>query len=88
MAVLQMVLLLCAGSSLAQDYCSPNVNIYAELEKLKDMDKRTQKIEETLAKVLRENEGKVEQWLHFLNIIVEKLQFMNYFKESATYTSV
>ncbi len=69
MVVLQMVLLLCAGISLAQDYCSPNVNIYAELEKLKDMDKRTQKIEETLAKVLRENEGKVEQWLHCLNIM-------------------
>ncbi|XP_026131062.1 complement C1q-like protein 4 isoform X1 [Carassius auratus] len=57
MVVLQMVLLLCAGSSLAKDFCSPNVNIYAELEKLNDMDKRIQKLEEKLAKVLSENEA-------------------------------
>uniref|UniRef100_A0A671RLQ3 Cerebellin 5 n=1 Tax=Sinocyclocheilus anshuiensis TaxID=1608454 RepID=A0A671RLQ3_9TELE len=43
MMVLQMVLLLC--------------NIYAELKKLKNMDERIQKLEETLAKVLSENEA-------------------------------
>ncbi|KAI2667746.1 Complement C1q-like protein 4 [Labeo rohita] len=47
MVVIQMVLvLLCAGSSLAKDSCSTNVNIYAELEKLKNMDERIQKLEE------------------------------------------
>ncbi len=61
-----MLLLLCAGSSLAEDLYSPNVNIIAELEKLKNMDEKIQKLEETLSKVLSENEGKVEgeQWLH------------------------
>ncbi|KTG37462.1 hypothetical protein cypCar_00031512 [Cyprinus carpio] len=58
MAVLQMVLLLCAGSSLAEDIFPPTVNIIAELEKLKNMDERIQKLEETLAKVLSENEAK------------------------------
>uniref|UniRef100_A0A8C1S5Z8 Cerebellin 5 n=1 Tax=Cyprinus carpio TaxID=7962 RepID=A0A8C1S5Z8_CYPCA len=57
MAVLQMVLLLCAGSSLADDIFSPTFNIVAELEKLKNMDERIQKLEETLAKVLSENEA-------------------------------
>ncbi|XP_016303778.1 complement C1q-like protein 2 [Sinocyclocheilus anshuiensis] len=57
MVVLQMVLLLCAGSSLADDLFSPNVNIIAELEKLKNMEERIQKLEEALAKVLRENEA-------------------------------
>uniref|UniRef100_A0A9J8DFI5 Cerebellin 5 n=2 Tax=Cyprinus carpio TaxID=7962 RepID=A0A9J8DFI5_CYPCA len=57
MAVLQMVLLLCAGSSLAEDIFPPTVNIIAELEKLKNMDERIQKLEETLAKVLSENEA-------------------------------
>lgn len=57
MAVLQMLLLLCAGSSLAEDLFSPNVNIIAELEKLKNMDERIQKLEESLAKVLSENEA-------------------------------
>lgn len=52
-----MLLLLCAGSSLADDLFSPNVNIIAELEKLKNMDERIQKLEETLAKVLSENEA-------------------------------
>ncbi|XP_050959511.1 complement C1q-like protein 2 isoform X2 [Labeo rohita] len=58
MAVLQMVLLLCAGSSLAEEFFSPTVNIIAELEKLKSMNERIQKLEETLAKVLNENEAK------------------------------
>ncbi|XP_050959512.1 complement C1q-like protein 4 isoform X1 [Labeo rohita] len=57
MAVLQMVLLLCAGSSLAEEFFSPTVNIIAELEKLKSMNERIQKLEETLAKVLSENEA-------------------------------
>ncbi|XP_050959510.1 complement C1q-like protein 4 isoform X1 [Labeo rohita] len=57
MAVLQMVLLLCAGSSLAEEFFSPTVNIIAELEKLKSMNERIQKLEETLAKVLNENEA-------------------------------
>lgn len=52
-----MVLLLCAGSSLADDIFSPTFNIVAELEKLKNMDERIQKLEETLAKVLSENEA-------------------------------
>lgn len=52
-----MVLLLCAGSSLADDIFSPTFNIVAELEKLKNMDERVQKLEETLAKVLSENEA-------------------------------
>ncbi|XP_052404233.1 complement C1q-like protein 4 [Carassius gibelio] len=58
MAVLQMLLLLCAGSSLAEDLFSPNVDIIAELEKLKTMDERIKKLEETLSKVLSENEVK------------------------------
>ncbi|KAL1280692.1 hypothetical protein QQF64_015292 [Cirrhinus molitorella] len=57
MAVLQMVLLLCAGSSLADDLFSLNVNIIAELQKLKSMNESIQKLEETLAKVLSENEA-------------------------------
>lgn len=57
MAVLLLVLLLCAGSSIAQDLLSPTVNIIAELEKLKHMDGRIQKLEETLTKVLSENEA-------------------------------
>ncbi|XP_059419358.1 complement C1q-like protein 4 [Carassius carassius] len=57
MAVLQMVLLLCAGSSLAEeDLFTSNLNNIAELEKLKNMDERIQKLEETLARVLSENE--------------------------------
>ncbi|XP_052386034.1 complement C1q-like protein 4 isoform X2 [Carassius gibelio] len=57
MAVLQMVLLLCAGSSLAEeDLFTPNLNNIADLEKLKNMDERIQKLEETLATVLSENE--------------------------------
>lgn len=64
MAVLQMVLLLCAGSSLAEeDLFTPNLNNIADLEKLKNMDERIQKLEETLATVLSENEGKVEKLL-------------------------
>ncbi|XP_073704867.1 complement C1q-like protein 4 [Garra rufa] len=58
MAMLQMVLLLCAGSSLAEEIFSPSVDIIAELQKLKNMNERIQKLEETLAKVLSENEGK------------------------------
>ncbi len=70
-----MLLLLCAGSSLADDLFSPNVNIIAELEKLKNMDERIQKLEETLAKVLSENEGKVEgEQLQFF-IIMEKKRY-------------
>ncbi|XP_073704141.1 complement C1q-like protein 4 [Garra rufa] len=46
MVVLQMILLLCAGSSVANDSCSTNVNIYAELEKLKNMEERIQNLEE------------------------------------------
>ncbi|XP_048018939.1 filament-like plant protein 1 isoform X1 [Megalobrama amblycephala] len=57
MAVLLLVLLLCAGSSIAQDLLSPSVDIIAELEKLKHMDGRIQKLEETLTKVLSENEA-------------------------------
>ncbi|XP_043118228.1 complement C1q-like protein 4 isoform X1 [Puntigrus tetrazona] len=57
MVVLQMLLLLCAGSSLSEDLLSPNVDIISELKKLKDMDERIQKLEETLAKVLSENEA-------------------------------
>ncbi len=69
-----MLLLLCAGSSLADDLFSPNVNIIAELEKLKNMDERIQKLEETLAKVLSENEGKVEgEQLQFFIIMEKKL---------------
>ncbi|XP_073704868.1 complement C1q-like protein 4 isoform X1 [Garra rufa] len=58
MAMLQMVLLLCAGSSLAEEIFSPSVDIIAELQKLKNMNERIQKLEETMAKVLSENEGK------------------------------
>ncbi|XP_067219957.1 complement C1q-like protein 2 [Chanodichthys erythropterus] len=57
MAVLLLVLLLCAGSSIAQDVLSTTANIIAELEKLKLMDGRIQKLEETLTKVLSENEA-------------------------------
>ncbi|XP_051723057.1 complement component 1, q subcomponent-like 4 like [Ctenopharyngodon idella] len=57
MVVLLLVLLLCVGSSIAQDLLSPTVNIIAELEKLKHMDERIQKLEETLTKVLSENEA-------------------------------
>ncbi|XP_067219399.1 complement C1q-like protein 4 isoform X2 [Chanodichthys erythropterus] len=57
MAVLLLVLLLCAGSSITEDLLSPSVNIIAELEKLKLMDGRIQKLEETLTKVLSENEA-------------------------------
>lgn len=53
MAVLQIVLLFCAGGSIAEDLFAPNVNIIAELEKLKSMDERIQKLE-------NENEGKVK----------------------------
>ena len=58
MAGLLMLLLLCAGSSLAEDLYSPSVNIIAELEKLKNMDEKIKKLEETLSKVLSENEAK------------------------------
>ncbi|XP_073704869.1 complement C1q-like protein 4 isoform X2 [Garra rufa] len=57
MAMLQMVLLLCAGSSLAEEIFSPSVDIIAELQKLKNMNERIQKLEETMAKVLSENEA-------------------------------
>ncbi|XP_067218158.1 cerebellin-1-like isoform X1 [Chanodichthys erythropterus] len=57
MAVLLLVLLLCAGSSITEDLLSPSVNIIVELEKLKHMDERIQKLEETLTKVLSENEA-------------------------------
>ncbi|XP_048018943.1 complement component 1, q subcomponent-like 4 like [Megalobrama amblycephala] len=57
MAVLLLVLLLCAGSSIAQDLLSPSVNIIAEFKKLNHMDRRIQKLEETLTKVLSENEA-------------------------------
>ncbi|ROL55181.1 Complement C1q-like protein 4 [Anabarilius grahami] len=58
MGVVLLVLLLCAGSSIARDVLSPTVDIIAELEKLKHMDERIQKLEETLTKVLSENEDK------------------------------
>jgi len=51
--------LLCAGSSVAQDLWTANMDIIAELQKLKHMDERIQKLEETLTKVMSENEGKV-----------------------------
>ncbi|XP_043118199.1 complement C1q-like protein 4 isoform X2 [Puntigrus tetrazona] len=57
MVLLRMLLLLCIGSSLVEGVCSTNVNIHAELEKLRDVDKRTQKLEETLDKVLKENKA-------------------------------
>lgn len=60
MVVVLLVLLLCAGSSIAQDLLTPNMDIIAELQKLKHMDERIQKLEETLTKVLSENEGKVD----------------------------
>ncbi|KAK9979135.1 hypothetical protein ABG768_012579 [Culter alburnus] len=57
MAVLLLVLLLCAGSSIAQDLLSPSVNIIAEPQNLQCMDERIQKLEETLTKVLSDNEA-------------------------------
>ncbi|NP_001120808.2 complement component 1, q subcomponent-like 4 like precursor [Danio rerio] len=57
MVVLQIALLFCVGSSIAEDLFSPNVNIITELEKLKNMEERIQKLEDTLSKVLRENEA-------------------------------
>ncbi|XP_051763079.1 cerebellin-1-like [Ctenopharyngodon idella] len=57
MAILLLALLLCAGSSIAQDVLSPTMDILAELEKLKSMEERIQKLEETLTKVLSENEA-------------------------------
>jgi len=59
MDVLLLALLLCAGSSVAQDLLTANMDIIAELQKLKHMDERIQKLEETLTKVMSENEGKV-----------------------------
>jgi len=59
MEVLLLALLLCAGSSVAQDLWTANMDIIAELQKLKHMDERIQKLEATLTKVMSENEGKV-----------------------------
>lgn len=60
MAGLLLVLLLCSGSSIAQELLTPSMDIIAELQKLKHMDERIEKLEETLTKVLSENEGKVD----------------------------
>ncbi|KAK7163406.1 hypothetical protein R3I93_007455 [Phoxinus phoxinus] len=57
MAVLLLVLLLCAGSSIAEDLLTPSMDIIAELQKLKHMDEKIQKLEEKLTKVLSENEA-------------------------------
>ncbi|XP_067308503.1 complement component 1, q subcomponent-like 4 like [Pseudorasbora parva] len=57
MAVLLLALLLCAESSIAQDVLTPSMDIIAELEKIKPMDERIQKLEEVLTKVLSENEA-------------------------------
>ncbi|XP_067219955.1 complement C1q-like protein 4 [Chanodichthys erythropterus] len=57
MAVLLLVLLLCAGSLFAQDLLSPSVNIIAEPQKQQCMEERIQKLEETLTKILSDNEA-------------------------------
>ncbi|XP_051556608.1 complement component 1, q subcomponent-like 4 like [Myxocyprinus asiaticus] len=57
MLMFQMVLLLCVGGSVAQDL-SPIVNIIEELEKLKNMEERIKALEETMNKVVSENEDK------------------------------
>lgn len=65
MAVLQIVLLFCVGSSIAEDLFSPNVNIIAELEKLKNMEERIQKLEnenEALKTLLQESQIKIENF--------------------------
>ncbi|TRY98924.1 hypothetical protein DNTS_016981 [Danionella cerebrum] len=54
---LQLLFLLFAGSSIADDLFSPSVNIMAEIEKWKTMEERIQRLEETLTKVLSENEA-------------------------------
>ncbi|XP_051990162.1 complement component 1, q subcomponent-like 4 like isoform X1 [Xyrauchen texanus] len=58
MLMFQMVLLLCVGGSVAQDVLSPIVNIIEELEKLKNMEERIKALEETMNKVVSENEDK------------------------------
>ncbi|XP_056334933.1 complement component 1, q subcomponent-like 4 like [Danio aesculapii] len=65
MAVLQIVLLFCVGSSIAEDLFSPNVNIITELEKLKNMEERIQKLEnenEALKTLLQESQIKIEHF--------------------------
>ncbi|XP_059357505.1 complement C1q-like protein 4 isoform X2 [Carassius carassius] len=82
MAALQMLLLLCAGSSLAEDFFSPNVNIIAELEKLKTMDETIKILEETLSKVLSENEA-LKTTVHDLQNKLESFQKENEVKKVA-----
>lgn len=63
LVMLQMLmLLLCVSSSVSQDLLTPTLNIIAELEKLKNMEEKIQKLEETLNKVLSENEGKEKSY--------------------------
>ncbi|XP_065133255.1 cerebellin-1-like [Paramisgurnus dabryanus] len=57
LVVLQLLLLLCVGSSVSQDLMTPTVNIIAELEKLKKMEEKIQTLQETLDKVLVNNEA-------------------------------
>ncbi|KAA0719520.1 Collagen alpha-1(VIII) chain [Triplophysa tibetana] len=56
--VLHMLMLLfCARSSVSQDLLRPTVDIMAELAKLKNMEEKIQNLENTLNKVLSENEA-------------------------------
>ncbi|XP_073729253.1 complement C1q-like protein 3 [Misgurnus anguillicaudatus] len=57
LVVLQLLLLLCVGSSVSQDLMTPNVNIIAELEKLKKMEEKIQTLQEKLDSVLINNEA-------------------------------
>ncbi|XP_065133265.1 complement C1q-like protein 3 [Paramisgurnus dabryanus] len=53
--VVQLLLLLCVGSSVSEDLMTPTVNIIAELGKLKKMEEKIQTLQETLNTVLSEN---------------------------------
>ncbi|XP_065133253.1 complement C1q-like protein 3 [Paramisgurnus dabryanus] len=61
LVVLQLLLLLCVGSSVSQNFMTPTVNINVqipELEKLQKMEEKIQTLQETLNKVLNENEAR------------------------------
>ncbi|XP_065133286.1 cerebellin-1-like [Paramisgurnus dabryanus] len=57
LVVLQLLLLLCVGSSVSEDLITPTVNIIAELEKLKKMEKTIQTLQDTLDSVFINNEA-------------------------------
>nr|XP_055057512.1 complement component 1, q subcomponent-like 4 like isoform X3 [Misgurnus anguillicaudatus] len=57
LVVLQLLLLLCVGSSVSKDFVTPNVNIIAELEKLKKMEETIQTLQDTLDSVFINNEA-------------------------------